>query len=75
MALIFYPGPGRTVKQGAPLSDEGVFLKGNNGCAAILIHGLTGTPNEIKFLGVSLNKKGYTVICPRLKTMARRSMF
>ena len=67
MALIFYPGPGRTVKQGAPLSGEGVFLKGNNGCAAILIHGLTGTPNEIKFLGVSLNKKGYTVICPRLK--------
>lgn len=42
-------------------------MRGDNGCAAILIHGLTGTPNEVKSLGVSMNKKGYTVICPRLK--------
>ena len=67
MALIFSANQGRSIKQGAPLSDEGMFVRGDNGCAAILIHGLTGTPNEVKFLGVSMNKKGYTVICPRLK--------
>jgi len=45
---------------------EGMFLQGQNGRAVVLIHGLTGTPNEMRFLASSLNKKGYTVICPRL---------
>jgi len=43
-----------------------LFLKGNNGCTVILVHGLTGTPNEMKFLANFLNKMGYSVICPRL---------
>jgi len=32
----------------------------------VLIHGLTGTPNEMRFLAGYFHKKGYTVVCPRL---------
>jgi len=46
--------------------DSSISLKGANGCMIILIHGLTGTPNEMKFIATHLNKKGYSVICPRL---------
>lgn len=46
--------------------DRGLFLKGNNDSAVILAHGMTGTPQEMKFLAEFLNHKGYTVICPRL---------
>lgn len=45
---------------------KGVSMKGANGSVVILIHGLTGTPNELSFLAGSLNRKGYSVICPRL---------
>lgn len=48
------------------LSETGLSLKGNNGGVVILIHGLTGTPNEMKFLANFLNKKGYSIVCPRL---------
>ena len=34
--------------------------------AVILIHGLTGTPNEMRFLAWFLHSHGYTVSCPRL---------
>ncbi|MDP3791684.1 MAG: alpha/beta fold hydrolase [Candidatus Omnitrophota bacterium] len=47
-------------------SGNGFTLKGDNGATVVLIHGLTGTPNEMRFLANYLNKKGYTVICPRL---------
>lgn len=50
----------------ASASGGGFTLKGDNGAAVVLIHGLTGTPNEMRFLANYLNKKGYTVICPRL---------
>lgn len=46
--------------------DTGFSIKGDNGCTVVLIHGLTGTPNEMRFLATFLNKKGYSVICPRL---------
>lgn len=49
-----------------PLAKEGYFFKGDNGATVILIHGLTGTPNEMRSLATFLNKKGYSVICPRL---------
>jgi carboxylesterase len=54
-------------KKGAngPVS-KGLFLEGTNGAAVILIHGLTGTPNEMKYVANYLNKSGYTVVCPRL---------
>ena len=44
----------------------GFSLKGDNGKTVILIHGLTGTPNEMRFIANYLNKRGYTVICPKL---------
>jgi len=45
----------------------GVLMPGRNGRAAILIHGLTGTPAEVRFLAWFLNTHGgYTVSCPRL---------
>ncbi len=55
--------------QGPPASealDKGLRLEGTNGDAVILIHGMTGTPNEMMYLANFLNKKGYTVHCPRL---------
>ena len=56
----------RRVKPSGNVTDNGFTLKGDNGAAVVLIHGLTGTPNEMRFLANYLNKKGYTVICPRL---------
>jgi len=47
-------------------SNNEILLKGNNGCSVVLIHGLTGTPNEMRFIARFLNKEGYSVICPRL---------
>ncbi len=44
----------------------GIFLPGRNGHAVILIHGLTGTPAEVRFIAWFLNGLGYTVSCPRL---------
>lgn len=46
--------------------DNGFKLEGANNSAVILIHGLTGSPNEMLFLAKSLNKNGYSVVCPRL---------
>jgi len=48
------------------LSDNAFFMKGDNGRAVILIHGLTGTPVEMKPIAQFLNRKGYTVACPCL---------
>ena len=45
---------------------NGIYLKGAGPSSVILIHGLTGAPAEVKFLANYLNKKGYTVVCPRL---------
>ena len=39
---------------------------GQNGEAIILIHGMTGTPHEMRFLANYLNRQGYAVYCPRL---------
>jgi carboxylesterase len=37
---------------------------GNTG--VLLLHGLSGTPNELRLLAESLGRAGYTVSCPRL---------
>lgn len=50
---------------GIPTTDD-IYLRGTNGAAVILIHGLTGTPNEMHFLANSLHRAGYTVLCPPL---------
>ena len=44
----------------------GVLMRGRNGRAVILVHGLTGTPTEMRFIAWFLNSRGYTVSCPRL---------
>ena len=41
------------------------FLKGSDK-AVLLIHGITGTPTEMRYLGKHLNKAGYTVLCNTL---------
>ncbi|MBU0503728.1 MAG: alpha/beta fold hydrolase [Candidatus Omnitrophota bacterium] len=68
MQVKFHIGFGKRVVKELPVSpnQNGIFLKGSNGSTVILIHGLTGTPNEMKFLANFLNKKGYSVACPRL---------
>lgn len=69
MSVIFSLGIKDIFKPQTPvnnLSRIGFSLEGNNGSTVMLIHGLTGTPNEMRFLGGYLNRKGYSVICPRL---------
>ena len=41
------------------------FLKGS-GTGVLLIHGITGTPSEMRYLGKCLNKAGFTVFCNTL---------
>lgn len=69
MSVIFSLGFKSSGKKDSPETrpaDNGFSLKGDNGSTVILIHGLTGTPNEMKSLGSFLHRKGYSVICPRL---------
>ncbi len=42
------------------------FLKGTNGKGVVLIHGITGTPSEMRYLGKALQKAGFTVLCNTL---------
>ncbi|WGS64223.1 alpha/beta hydrolase [Marinitoga aeolica] len=42
-----------------------LFLKGGE-IAVLLIHGYTGTPHDMYYLGKRLNKEGFTVFIPRL---------
>ena len=44
---------------------ESFFLGGNRD-GVLLIHGFTGLPAEMLLLGQFLNRKGFTVHCPRL---------
>ncbi len=46
-------------------------MRGANGRAVILIHGLTGTPAEVRFIAWYLHTQGYTVACPRLANHGR----
>lgn len=45
---------------------DDIYLRGTNGAVVLLLHGLTGTPNEMRFLAHSLHSVGYTVLCPLL---------
>ena len=42
------------------------FIKGTNGSAVLLVHGITGTPSEMRYLGRSLGKAGFTAMCNTL---------
>lgn len=46
--------------------ENGSYLKNENAPHVILVHGLTGTPNEMAFVAGFLNKKGYATYSPRL---------
>ena len=41
------------------------FHKGSKG-AVLLIHGITGTPSEMRYFGRCINKAGFTVLCKSL---------
>ncbi|MTJ82449.1 MAG: alpha/beta fold hydrolase [Telmatospirillum sp.] len=57
-----WSGPGGigTEAGRAQLPDASFFLPGGR-AAVLLIHGLTGTPTEMRFLGKSLSQAGFTV--------------
>ena len=45
---------------------EPFFFKGDSEVGCILVHGFTGTPKEMRWLGEFLNEKSFSVIAPRL---------
>ena len=45
---------------------NGLIFNGTSDTAVLLIHGLTGTPNEMAFLSSFLSKNGFSVFSPRL---------
>ena len=47
------------------LGRQGFYLPGG-GAAVLLIHGLTGTPAEMRFVAGALARRGYSVACPQL---------
>jgi len=46
--------------------DYSFYLEGTNGKGVLLVHGLTGAPPEMKFIGKQLHKRGFTVYAPTL---------
>jgi carboxylesterase len=58
------------VLKGQPSWDEVLgpsgFLEQRGPVGVLLIHGLTGTPTEMKHFGRQLAKKGFSVACPQL---------
>jgi carboxylesterase len=49
----------------ASLGKTGFFMPGGED-AVLLIHGLTGTPTEMRAIAKRLSTRGFTVICPQL---------
>jgi esterase/lipase/NAD(P)-dependent dehydrogenase (short-subunit alcohol dehydrogenase family)/acyl carrier protein len=47
------------------LGPKGYFIKNGN-IGVLLIHGVSGTPGEMKSFGTALSNKGYTVAIPQL---------
>jgi carboxylesterase len=65
MSLVF----SLDLKKPAEVADDqndGIVLRGHLPRTIILVHGLTGTPNEMRYLAFYFNKLGYSVVCPRL---------
>ena len=46
-------------------TDRGLFYEGNN-VGVLLVHGLSGTPVEMRFIANGLAREGFTVACPQL---------
>ncbi len=68
MSVVFSPDIKSLIprRRSAARCGEDIRLKGNNGRSILLIHGLTGTPHEMRALATFFNRRGYTVLCPRL---------
>ena len=49
-----------------PAADRSFRIDGASGKGALIIHGLTGAPAEMKFLAKNLVRAGYTVAAPQL---------
>jgi carboxylesterase len=65
MPLVFSLDFNKSTEATSVPNDD-IVLAGNLPRTIILLHGLTGTPNEMRHLAFYLNKRGYNVICPRL---------
>ena len=48
------------------LGPNGFIERKNPTTVVLLIHGLTGTPSEMKHLGRVISRKGISVACPEL---------
>jgi len=48
------------------MKDYSFYLQGSEEKGVLLVHGLTGTPSEMRFIGKQLNKMGFTVYAPTL---------
>ena len=48
------------------LNDSALSSGGGGRIGFLLVHGLAGTPAEMKILGKRLNRYGFTVLCPQL---------
>mgnify|MGYP006299924079 FL=1 len=44
---------------------DAVFRKGSSETGLLLLHGYTGSPAEMRYLGERLHEKGFTVSIPR----------
>jgi carboxylesterase len=65
MSLVFSLDLGKPPDVADSPNDD-IVLRGGLRRTLILVHGLTGTPNEMRFLAFYFNRLGYSVICPRL---------
>ena len=45
--------------------DRGIFYEGNR-IGVLLVHGMSGTPVEMRFIANGFAREGYTVACPQL---------
>lgn len=66
MSLLFSLDLKRPAAAATPSPEDEIVLRGTRPCTIILVHGLTGTPNEMRYLAFFLHRQGYSVICPRL---------
>lgn len=66
MSLLFSFDLKRPDEVRASSPEDEITLRGTRPCTIILVHGLTGTPNEMRYLAYFLHRQGYSVICPRL---------
>ncbi|MBY0431378.1 MAG: alpha/beta fold hydrolase [Rhodospirillales bacterium] len=48
------------------MADNSFYFRGSRRAGFLLIHGLTGTPTEMRFVGKGLAQAGFTVLGPRL---------